>query len=325
MTTQDSSAEFLTSREVAELLRVRPRKIYDMAARGEIPCRRVIGKLLFPRTEIDAWLACETTAPAALDTPSTEALVGGSGSGRLIGSSASPVTVVQPPLPTVIAGSHDPLLEWAIRESACMLATRFDGSLAGLVDLEQGLALGAGLHVFDQASGQWNIHCVERTAAAQDCVLVEWAQRQQGLIIAADQTRSIRAVSDLVGRPVVLRQATSGARLLLDGLLEEAGIALDRIHWVEPCARTESDAAAMVASGKAVAAPGLASMAARFSLGFLPTRLERFDLLLKRREYFGPGVQTLLAFARSSPFLAMATELGGYEVSGLGRVIWNAG
>ncbi|HUS54016.1 MAG TPA: helix-turn-helix domain-containing protein, partial [Thermohalobaculum sp.] len=41
---RDTAApEFLTTREVAALLRVKERKVYDLAAAGEIPCRRVTG------------------------------------------------------------------------------------------------------------------------------------------------------------------------------------------------------------------------------------------------------------------------------------------
>jgi putative molybdopterin biosynthesis protein len=44
---------FLTTRELAALLRVKERKIYDLVAEGALPVRRVTGKLLFPREEID--------------------------------------------------------------------------------------------------------------------------------------------------------------------------------------------------------------------------------------------------------------------------------
>lgn len=335
-----SPSEFLTSREVAELLRVQPRKIYDLAARGAIPCRRVTGKLLFPRAEIDAWLDRGGSHDPAIAAPAdrtAESIATRSRAHRekadqasaahdstprgVAGKASSSVDQV---LPCVIAGSHDPLLEWAIRESGSMLATRFDGSLAGLSDLLQSRAFGAGVHVFDRDSKQWNTPSVQIAPAAADCVLIEWAWRQQGLIIAPDQEHRITSVADLAGCRVVRRQPASGARLLLDHLLAESGIAQADVVWVEPCARTEADAAAVVAAGKASSAPGLLCMAARFSLGFVPTRMERFDLLLKRREYFEPGMQKLLAFARSPQFRDMADELGGYDVTGLGRVVWNS-
>ena len=39
--------EYLTVRELAALLRLKERKIYDLAASGKVPCSRATGKLLF--------------------------------------------------------------------------------------------------------------------------------------------------------------------------------------------------------------------------------------------------------------------------------------
>ena len=69
MPSDPAEPAFLTTREVAELLRVKERKVYDLAASGGIPCRRVTGKLLFPRAEIEAWLAGGTASPAARTAP----------------------------------------------------------------------------------------------------------------------------------------------------------------------------------------------------------------------------------------------------------------
>ena len=35
--------------------------VYDLAASGQVPCSRAMGKLLFPRREIEAWLARESS------------------------------------------------------------------------------------------------------------------------------------------------------------------------------------------------------------------------------------------------------------------------
>ena len=65
MEIRSNTPEYLTTREVAELLRVKERKVYEMAAAEEIPCRRVTGKLLFPRAELEAWLIGEQPPSAA--------------------------------------------------------------------------------------------------------------------------------------------------------------------------------------------------------------------------------------------------------------------
>mgnify|MGYP002820403384 CR=1 FL=1 len=46
--------EYMTTKELADFLRIKQRKVYDLAASGNIPCSRAMGKLLFPRAEIEA-------------------------------------------------------------------------------------------------------------------------------------------------------------------------------------------------------------------------------------------------------------------------------
>jgi excisionase family DNA binding protein len=45
-----------TADELAELLGVDRKTIYDFATRGEIPCKRLGRRILFPRAAIAAWL-----------------------------------------------------------------------------------------------------------------------------------------------------------------------------------------------------------------------------------------------------------------------------
>jgi excisionase family DNA binding protein len=48
--------EYLTVKELADLLRLKERKIYDLASSGAVPCSKATGKLLFPAAEIRAWI-----------------------------------------------------------------------------------------------------------------------------------------------------------------------------------------------------------------------------------------------------------------------------
>ena len=84
-----------------------------------------------------------------------------------------------------------------------------------------------------------------------------------------------------------------------------------------------SDAALAVFEGKADVAFGLAALAAQFRLHFVPVVRERFDLLIDRHAYFEPGLQSLLMYCRTKPVQARAKDLGGYDISELGRVRLN--
>src|SRR5215470_17887597 len=105
MSTRDLP-DVMTLPEVASYLRLSQRKVYDLVRTRRIPTCRIdrAGKLLFPRRLIESWLAQRADHPE--------------GTANLVAP------------PPVIAGSDDPLLEWAVRESKCGLSILVEGSQA---------------------------------------------------------------------------------------------------------------------------------------------------------------------------------------------------
>jgi putative molybdopterin biosynthesis protein len=295
---------FLTVRELAELLRVKERKVYQLVADGEVPCRRVTGKLLFPRQEIEAWITGEASAPPA--TPS------------------APSPSVLPGRAGIVAGSHDPLLDWALRESGAGLPTLFDGSLDGIARFEKREASVAGIHIPEEDGAGWNLSAVHALGPARDAVLISWAIRSRGLIVAPGNPRAIGGIADLAGKAVAQRQAHAGSQLLLEQLMARAGLTESDVNWLDSPARTETDVAEAVRAGRADAGLGLVAAAVPHGLDFIPLVEERFDLLVCRKFYFEPPFQALLAFASGQAFRARAAELGGYDVDECGRVRDNA-
>lgn len=297
-TPQKPATEMMTTREVADYLRIKERKVYDLVRLNRIPCTRVTGKLLFPKSLIDRWMASST------------ATVGGEG----------------PALPPVVAGSRDPLLDWAVRESGCGLALMAGGSADGLRRLAAGEALAAGIHLLDPETGEYNRAAVAATVGHLGVVAIEWAWRREGLLLPAGNPRGIRSITDLAAErvKVIRRQPGAGAQVLFDHLVAEAGLRPADIEVVDGVAMTGQEVALAVLEGKAEAGIGLAAMAKQLRLGFLPLARERFDIVLRRRDYFEPPFQKLLAFARGDALHARAAELGGYDVAGLGTVGYNA-
>ena len=286
-------SEYLTTRELAELLRLKERKIYELAASGTVPCTRTTGRLLFPRRAVEAWIARNS-------------------------SGVGPETLRS----EVFLGSHDPLLEWALRESRCGCATFFDGSLDGLKRFSRREGIATALHVFAPEREEWNRPEVEARFASEPVVLVELGWRERGLIVTAGNPRGISGLDVLAGARVVSRQATAGTQALFEHLVQKAGLLSGDLHYCVQ-ARTETDAAIAVLDGNADAAFGLLGMAKQFRLDFVPVLRERFDLLLDRRAWFEPPLQTFLRFCATGAFTAKARALGGYDVSGFGRVHFN--
>jgi putative molybdopterin biosynthesis protein len=287
--------EYLTTRELAELLRIKERKVYDLASSGAVPCSRATGKLLFPRDAIESWIA--ENASGTQD--------------RLAVSRAN-----------VILGSHDPLLEWAIRQSRCGLASYFDSSLDGLNRFSRNKGIASGLHIFNAGTGDWNRPTIESQFKHQAVVLVEWAKRQRGIIFSPG--KEVSQLKHLSGLKMIPRQAEAGSQVLLEALLDKEDISTDEIDWLAP-SRSEVDAVLAVQEGKADTTFGLASIAAQYNLSFVPIIEERFDLLVDRRAWFEPAWQTLLAFCQSNAFKRRAEELAGYRIDELFAVRFNGG
>lgn len=288
--------DYLTVRELADLLRIKERKLYEMASSGAIPVTKVTGKLLFPRGAIFAWLNENTEfgdlTPGHADRPH------------------------------VVTGSHDPLLEWALRESGGGLATWFDGSTDGLMRMKSGKALAAGLHFHNAAgTGDANTVRIRAELPSAPAVLIEWAKRSQGLVLA--EGSSIARMADLAGKVVVRRQPGAGSQALFEALLADAGLVLSDLSPIVETARSETDVAQAVSSGRVEAGFGIEAVARQFGLTFRPLAVERFDLLVWRRDYFSEPFQKLLAVTRTDAFAARAGELAGYDVAATGSVHYN--
>src|SRR5664279_2266361 len=187
--------QFLTTRELAAMLRVKERKVYELAAEGALPVRRVTGKLLFPRAEIEEWIV--TNGGAAK-------------TGR---GDAAPAPI----LPLVIAGGHDPLLEWALRESRSGIAGFFDGALDGLQRARAGDCIAAGLHIPE--GGEWNVAAVAARFTDEPWVLIEWARRARGLIMRPDLAKRPDCLKAARGLRFQTRQTEAGSELVLEQLL----------------------------------------------------------------------------------------------------------
>ena len=292
----ESDSGYLTTKEVAAFLRVKERRVYELVRQAAIPCTRVTGKWLFPRSAVERWLA--------------ESLKGEGGL----------------PPPPVIAGSQDPLLDWAVRQSGCGLALMPGGSLDGLARFAGGEAMVAGLHLRDPEGDDYNRAAVAAALpTTAGLILVEWAWRRQGLILPAGNPAGIAGLGDLAAKAVTVmpRQEGAGAQRLFLALLAEKDIAPGELTLTPETAPSESDLGLAVLEGRAGAGFAVEAVARPLKLDFLPLARERYDLLIRRRDYFEPPFQALLAFTRSEAFRTRAAEMGGYDLAGLGRVHLN--
>jgi putative molybdopterin biosynthesis protein len=288
--------DLLTTDEAAVYLRLSERKLYELVAKGAVPCTKVTGKWLFPRAALDRWLVAGLVLPA----------------------------LAQAPAPPIVGGSHDPLLEWALRESGSGLASLPEGSEAGLHRLARGEIAAAAIHVhrLDGDDEAANLDAVADAPGLHDVVVIACARREQGLVLAPGNPLQLRDIAGVAARRarLALRPQGAGAQLLLLALLARAGLAFDALELVKPVCPTGADIAQAVRSGRADCGIATRAVAQAAGLDFVPLTWERFDLALHQRDYFRPGLQALFKFVRTAAFRDRAAELAGYDVSEAGDV-----
>jgi putative molybdopterin biosynthesis protein len=288
--------DLLTTEEAAVYLRLSERKLYELVANGAVPCTKVTGKWLFPRAALDRWLVAGLVLPA----------------------------LAQAPAPPIVGGSHDPLLEWALRESGSGLASLPEGSEAGLRRLARGEIAAAAIHVhrLDGDDEAANLDAVADAPGLHDVVVIACARREQGLVLAPGNPLQLCDIAGVAASRarLALRPQGAGAQLLLLALLARAGLAFDALALVKPVCPTGADIAQAVRSGRADCGIATRAVAQAAGLDFVPLTWERFDLALHQRDYFRPGLQALFKFVRTAAFRDRAAELAGYDVSEAGDV-----
>ena len=289
--------QLFTTAEAARYLRLKERKIYEMVAEGTVPCTKVTGRWLFPKAELDHWLTSSVTRPAGMNGPQ--------------------------PAP-IVAGSHDPLLEWAMRESGSGLAMLAVGSEAGFNRFVAGESIAATmhLHALEDAEADANIAALNGRSDLQDAVLIAFCRREQGFLVAPGNPLKLKSIEDVLAKRarIAVRPKGAGAQLLLLALLHRAKASIDQLSIVGPICPTGPDIAQAIRAGRADVGIATRSVANAAGLDFLPIVWEPFDLLMRQRDYFRPPLQALIRFLQSDELKARAQEMGGFDLSAAGSV-----
>src|SRR5205085_10858767 len=178
--------------EAAAYLRLSERKLYELVANGAVPCTKATGRWLFPKAALDRWLAAGLSRPSGF---------------------------VDAPAPPIVGGSHDPLLEWALRESGCGLASLPEGSEEGLRRLTRADVMMAAIHLHGvgRDDEDENLAAVAHAPGLRDAVVIAFARREQGILVARGNPLGLGDLASIAScnARMAQRPPGAGAQLLL--------------------------------------------------------------------------------------------------------------
>jgi putative molybdopterin biosynthesis protein len=198
------------------------------------------------------------------------------------------------------------------------------GSLGGLLALQRGETHIAGTHLLDPETGVYNVPDIKRTIPNVEIVLIHLAQREQGILVAPGNPKSILSLKDLTraGIRFVNRQPGSGTRVLLDYELKKLKIAPASINGYEREEFTHMAVGVAIGSGLVDAGLGVRAAANALGLEFVPLAHEQYDLLIARSFFESDRGQQLLQIICSAGFKAAVAGLGGYDTVQAGQILY---
>ena len=200
-----------------------------------------------------------------------------------------------------------------------------EGSEAGLRRLARGEVMAAAIHLhrIDGDDDAPNAEAVANAPGLHDVVVIAFARREQGLLVAPGNPLNISDIASVAATRarMALRPNGAGAQLLLVALLARAGLAFEALNAIKPPCPTGPDIAQAVRTQRADC--GIATRAVALAAG---PRFRSADLGALRpgaapaRLSSCPDRRRSFGFLRTPAFRERAAELRGYDVTATGTV-----
>ncbi len=297
--------KYLTTKELAELLDINEKMVYQLINEKGLPACKITGKWLFPKHLVDIWIENH---------------------------------VINRPLPSqgilssmiIIIGSHDPLLEAVISfynknypEHPVVYSP--SGSMFGIRALKKGLCHIATAHLIHEDEKEYNFDYLKEYFEEHEVpAVINFCFREQGIIVQKGNPKGIKDIPSLVekGATIANRAKGTGTRLLLDHELKKAGIDPHELKGYENEFSSHMEVALEVLSGRADAGIGIRAVASMLGLDFIPLRWERYDLLIPKPFFFEKNIQRLLGILQDKEFKRIVQRFDGYNIENSGRILF---
>jgi putative molybdopterin biosynthesis protein len=297
-----------TPDEVAQIFQISKHTVYELIKRGELQAFKIGNKMRIEYAEIERYKE-SMKAPARKSTD-------------------APNVTSMPAAPIRLSGSHDFLVEHFAKQSGSALNLQiqpsFIGSLEGLMMLYRGQCDIAAIHLLDPASQEYNLPFIHQLFVYENIAVIRLAARQQGFIVAKGNPKSILDFTDLTRKDVqfINRQKGAGTRFLLDSKLAAYGIHPTKINGYGQEEWNHLSAASYINRGVADVTFGIQSAASHLGLDFVPIAQEKFDLVFRFTTENKKNLLALIHYLQSANFKDSLTDLEGYSIQELGKVIY---
>jgi len=281
---KETQPSLLSVKELANLLHINEKKVYQLAALGDIPCTKVTGKWLFPTQLVMDWIEQNSHGGALED--------------RL-----------------VLSGADDLLLDRVCRRlsldlgRSASMSYNPSGSMHGLRLLAARRTDACFFHWgSSQANDRRHFGLLRNFREHTQWVTVRCFYRTEGLALSTEAANSLSSLQGetensslatlraLAKRKLrwAQRHHESGTQRLLSDLCEQCDLDMDNLGKQANYYAGERETATAILHDQADIALTSEAVAREYSLTFVRLDTIAIDLVLSRKTFFHPIVQQLL-------------------------------
>jgi len=293
--------------DVAKLLNVGNSTVYDLIKREEIQSYTVGRKIRFSEDDVAEYIR-------------------NSKKGRSEKSSSPALDDIHKADGFIICGQDlilDVLSNY-MRQNGVHALRAYIGSYDGLISLYRKMVNVTAAHMWDSATDTYNVEYVRRLLPGIPAVVVHLTCRIQGLYVKKGNPQKIRGWEDFGRGDIVMinREKGAGSRILLDENLKLLDISGSSIKGYEKEISSHLGVASAVGRGEADIGVGIEKIARQVdNVSFIPMKKERYDLVFRKEDSNTPEVQTLIKVMRNEIFRSEFSNIGGYDISEMGKII----
>jgi len=203
------------------------------------------------------------------------------------------------------------------QQSNFKLDLHFHGSLESLRALNNGHCDIAGFHIPIGPLAKNLRSQYLKLIDPQQYKLIYVVKRNQGLMFKSENAEKISAISSLTNNNLrfINRQTDSGTRLLFDQLLDVESIKPNEINGYNNEEFTHMAVAAMIASGAADVGFGIAPMASKFNLTFIPLVWEHYCLAIPNSLSKDEITKQIKELLGDTSYRSALSGFSGYDAS----------
>ncbi|MDF2472903.1 MAG: excisionase [Anaerocolumna sp.] len=318
----------LTTQEVADMLKIAKNTVYELIKRGELNSYRVGKKVRIDLKDVEEYKN---------QTKSVKQSVKQSAKQSAVPIIEQEMDTIQEPHVVegypkqngfVICG-QDIMLDILSRHlqfhpKGVQALRSYVGSYNGLYSLYHGNVQMATAHLWDGDTGEYNTPYVKRMLPGVPAIIVNLACRQQGFYVAKGNPKGITGWADLKRSDIsiISREKGSGTRILLDEHLRLLNIAAGNIDGYHRESTSHLAIASLIAQGGADLGMGNEKAALQVNgIDFIPLQKERYDLVIKKEDFWKEPFQAVLDIIKSTAFKKEIEGIGGYDLTQTGTIV----